>query len=59
VKGEEKMLSQERKNANLATQEKPRILVNDKRYFIPDEIRGGVLRAYAVYLPPVGKKAKA
>jgi hypothetical protein len=30
---------------------KPRILVNDKRYFKPDNMSPGTIVAYAVYIP--------
>lgn len=30
---------------------RPKILVNDKRYFKPDDISPGAVVAYAVYIP--------
>jgi len=30
---------------------KPKIMVNDKRYFKPDDISPGRIAAYAVYIP--------
>jgi hypothetical protein len=30
---------------------KPRILVNDKKYFKPDNMSPGTIVAYAVYIP--------
>lgn len=31
---------------------KPKVFVNDKRYFVKDDMSVGALRAYAVYTEP-------
>lgn len=36
--------------------QRPRVLVNDKRYFVPDNMSPGTIVAYAVYIP--GEKEK-
>ena len=38
---------------------KPRILVNDKRYFVPDNMSPGTIVAYAVYIPGEREKVTA
>jgi len=38
---------------------KPRILVNDKRYFKPDNMSPGTIVAYAVYIPGEREKVTA
>lgn len=39
--------------------DKPKIYVNDKRYFQKDDISLGVVRAYAVYVPAEKEKVEA
>lgn len=39
--------------------DKPKIYVNDKRYFVKDNMSIGALRAYAVYVPPEKEKVGA
>lgn len=37
----------------------PKIFVNDKRYFKPDDISRGMIMAYAVYVPVEKEKVTA
>ena len=39
--------------------QRTRILVNDKRYFVPDNMSPGTIRAYAVYIPGEREKVTA
>ena len=39
--------------------QRTRILVNDKRYFEPDNMSPGRIAAYAVYIPGEREKVKA
>jgi hypothetical protein len=39
--------------------QQPKILVNDKRYFKPDNMSPGRVVAYAVYIPGAREKVKA
>ncbi len=39
--------------------QRTRILVNDKRYFVPDNMSPGTIVAYAVYIPGEREKVTA